>query len=70
LILPILQDIVRRHLEGTSFGIRVDPVDGLLIQGAEGYQLTWMDAKVGDRVVTPRRGKRSKSTRSGTTRCG
>ena len=57
LLLPILKDIVRHHLEGTRFGIRVDPADGLLIQGAEGYQLTWMDAKVGDWVVTPRRGK-------------
>ena len=35
----------------------MDPADGLLRQGAEGYQLTWMDAKVGDWVVTPRRGK-------------
>ena len=43
--------------EGTRFGIRVDPADGLLRQGAEGYQLTWMDAKVDDWVVTPRRGK-------------
>ena len=42
---------------GTRFGIGVDPADGLLKQGAEGYQLTWMDAKVGDWVVTPRRGK-------------
>ena len=42
---------------GTRFGIGVDPADGLLRQGAEGYQLTWMDAKVGDWVVTPRRGK-------------
>jgi len=57
LLLPILQDIVRHHLEGTRFGIKVDPRDGLLSQGAEGYQLTWMDAKVGDWVVTPRRGK-------------
>src|SRR5262249_62362866 len=57
LILPKLQDIVRRHLEGTRFGIREDPRDGLLAQGAAGYQLTWMDAKVGDWVVTPRRGK-------------
>ena len=46
-----------RHLAGTRFGIGVDPADGLLRQGAEGYQLTWMDAKVGDWVVTPRRGK-------------
>jgi predicted glycogen debranching enzyme len=57
IMLPILQDIVRHHLEGTRFGIKVDPRDGLLTQGAEGYQLTWMDAKVGDWVVTPRRGK-------------
>ena len=57
LILPKLQEIVRCHLEGTRFGIKADPRDGLLSQGAEGYQLTWMDAKVGDWVVTPRRGK-------------
>jgi predicted glycogen debranching enzyme len=56
-LLPILQDIVHYHLEGTDFGIGVDPADGLLRQGAPGYQLTWMDAKVGDWVVTPRRGK-------------
>jgi predicted glycogen debranching enzyme len=57
IMLPVLHDIARHHLEGTSFGIKVDPRDGLLMQGAEGYQLTWMDAKVGDWVVTPRRGK-------------
>jgi predicted glycogen debranching enzyme len=57
LLLPILKDIVRHHLEGTRFGIKVDPHDGLLSQGEEGYALTWMDAKVGDWVVTPRRGK-------------
>lgn len=57
LLLPVLQDIVQHHLAGTRFGIGVDPQDGLLRQGAEGYQLTWMDAKVGDWVVTPRRGK-------------
>jgi predicted glycogen debranching enzyme len=57
LLLPILKDIVRHHLAGTRFGIKVDPHDGLLTQGAEGYALTWMDAKVGDWVVTPRRGK-------------
>jgi predicted glycogen debranching enzyme len=57
LLLPILKDIVRHHLEGTRFGIKVDPSDGLLSQGADGYALTWMDAKVGDWVVTPRRGK-------------
>ena len=56
-LLPTLRNIVDCHLEGTRFGIRVDPADGLLTQGALGYQLTWMDAKVGDWVVTPRRGK-------------
>jgi len=57
LLLPTLDDIVRHHLAGTRFGIHVDPADGLLHQGAEGYQLTWMDAKVDGWVVTPRRGK-------------
>jgi predicted glycogen debranching enzyme len=57
LVMPILKDIVQHHLAGTRFGIQVDPRDGLLTQGANGYQLTWMDAKVGDWVVTPRRGK-------------
>jgi predicted glycogen debranching enzyme len=57
LLLPALEDIVKRHLAGTRFGIGVDARDGLLAQGAAGYQLTWMDAKVGDWVVTPRRGK-------------
>lgn len=57
LIMPQMREIVDSHLAGTSFGIGVDPSDGLLRQGAEGYQLTWMDAKVGDWVVTPRRGK-------------
>ncbi len=56
-LLPKLLDIIDHHIRGTRFGIGVDPVDGLLRQGAEGYQLTWMDAKVGDWVVTPRRGK-------------
>ena len=57
LILPELREIIERHLTGTSFGIGMDHGDGLLRQGARGYQLTWMDAKVGDWVVTPRRGK-------------
>jgi predicted glycogen debranching enzyme len=56
-LLPVLLDIVQHHLRGTKFGIHIDPNDGLFTQGAEGYQLTWMDAKVGDWVVTPRRGK-------------
>ena len=57
MILPKLIDIVEHHVNGTRFGIHVDPTDGLLVQGQEGYQLTWMDAKVDDWVVTPRRGK-------------
>jgi predicted glycogen debranching enzyme len=57
LILPKLAGIVETHIQGTRFGIGVDPEDGLLRQGQQGYQLTWMDAKVGDWVVTPRRGK-------------
>jgi predicted glycogen debranching enzyme len=56
-ILPKLHEIARAHIHGTRFGIHVDAGDGLLVQGAEGYQLTWMDAKVGNWVVTPRRGK-------------
>jgi predicted glycogen debranching enzyme len=57
LLLPVLLDILDHHVAGTLFGIRMDPDDALLLQGAPGYQLTWMDAKVGDWVVTPRRGK-------------
>ncbi len=56
-ILPKLVDIADHHLRGTRFGIEVDPKDDLLKQGAENYQLTWMDAKVDNWVVTPRRGK-------------
>ena len=56
-LLPKMIDIIDHHIRGTRFGIHVDPSDGLLAQCAEGYQLTWMDAKVGDWVVTPRRGK-------------
>lgn len=56
-ILPTLVDSVDHQIRGTGFGIKVDPGDGLLSQGEAGYALTWMDAKVGDWVVTPRRGK-------------
>jgi predicted glycogen debranching enzyme len=56
-LLPKLREIVQQHVNGTRFGISVDPADGLLRQGQDGYQLTWMDAKVDDWVVTPRRGK-------------
>ncbi|MHB8534317.1 MAG: amylo-alpha-1,6-glucosidase [Sulfuricaulis sp.] len=56
-VFPVLQDIVAWHVKGTRFGIGVDPQDGLLRAGEPGVQLTWMDAKVGDWVVTPRIGK-------------
>ena len=56
-LLPALRGIIEHHVRGTRFGIGVDPTDDLLRQGAEGYQLTWMDAKVEGWVVTPRRGK-------------
>ncbi|MDQ3281832.1 MAG: amylo-alpha-1,6-glucosidase [Acidobacteriota bacterium] len=56
-LLPRMVDILDHHVRGTHFNIHVDPADGLLVQGAEGYQLTWMDAKVDGWVVTPRRGK-------------
>jgi predicted glycogen debranching enzyme len=57
LLYPTLKRIIDAHIRGTDFGIHVDQRDGLLTQGAEGYQLTWMDAKVDGWVVTPRRGK-------------
>jgi predicted glycogen debranching enzyme len=55
-LLPALDAIVSRHRAGTLFGIRSD-ADGLLTQGDPTLPLTWMDAKVEDWVVTPRRGK-------------
>lgn len=56
-LFPVLTDIVDWHERGTRYDIRVDPDDGLLYAGEPGVQLTWMDAKVGDWVVTPRIGK-------------
>lgn len=59
-LFPRLSDIIQWHVRGTLYGIGVDPADGLLHAGAPGIpgvQLTWMDAKVGDRVITPRYGK-------------
>ena len=53
---PVFTDIISWHVRGTRYGIKVDP-SGLLASGEPGVQLTWMDAKVGDWVVTPRRGK-------------
>jgi predicted glycogen debranching enzyme len=56
-VFPVLREIVGKYREGTRFGIRADGADGLLYAGEPGVQLTWMDAKVGDLVVTPRIGK-------------
>ena len=53
---PVLAGIIDWHERGTRYGIRVD-ADGLLLAGEPGVQLTWMDAKIGDWVVTPRHGK-------------
>lgn len=54
---PVLQSIIDWHVKGTRYGIALDEEDGLLRAGEDGVQLTWMDAKVGDWVVTPRIGK-------------
>jgi predicted glycogen debranching enzyme len=56
-LFPVLADIIAWHCQGTRYGIHLDPADGLLYAGEPGVQLTWMDAKVGDWVVTPRMGK-------------
>jgi len=56
-MLPRLREVIEWHVKGTRYGIEMDPEDGLLRAGAPGTQLTWMDAKVGDWVVTPRHGK-------------
>ncbi|MCS6860846.1 MAG: amylo-alpha-1,6-glucosidase [Abditibacteriales bacterium] len=53
---PVMADIIRWHQRGTRYNIHVD-ADGLLVQGTPHTQLTWMDAKIGDWVVTPRNGK-------------
>ena len=56
-VFPVLRDIIDWHVRGTRHGIQMDPEDGLLRAGEPGVQLTWMDAKIGDWVVTPRIGK-------------
>lgn len=56
-LLPVLKDIIDWHYKGTRYNIHIDPIDELLYAGQDGVQLTWMDAKVGDWVVTPRKGK-------------
>ncbi|MEA2163523.1 MAG: hypothetical protein QOK37_1650 [Thermoanaerobaculia bacterium] len=55
-LLPVLRDIVAWHQRSTRHNIHVDD-DGLLVAGSEGDQLTWMDVRIGDWVVTPRHGK-------------
>ena len=56
-LFPVLEEIIDWHERGTRYQIYVDPSDNLLYAGEKGVQLTWMDAKVGDWVVTPRIGK-------------
>jgi len=56
-VYPTLKDIIDWHERGTRYSIHVDPADGLLHAGEPGVQLTWMDAKIGSWVVTPRVGK-------------
>lgn len=56
-LFPVLLGIIDWHVKGTRYRIQMDPTDGLLHAGEPGVQLTWMDAKVGDWVVTPRIGK-------------
>ncbi|WP_234009148.1 amylo-alpha-1,6-glucosidase [Deinococcus sp. NW-56] len=55
--LPRLRELLDWHVRGTDHGIRVDPQGGLLLAGEPGVQLTWMDVKIADWVVTPRHGK-------------
>lgn len=55
-LLPVFLDIIAWHVGGTRYGIKMDH-DGLLRAGRPGLQLTWMDAKIGDWVITPREGK-------------
>lgn len=55
-LFPVLKEIIAWHDRGTRYGIRTD-ADGLLLAGELGVQLTWMDAKISDWVVTPRHGK-------------
>ncbi len=56
-LFPVLAEIIAWHQQGTRYGIKVDPADGLLAAGEPGVQLTWMDVKIDDWVVTPRSGK-------------
>jgi len=57
ILLPACRQIVHGYRQGTRFGIRMDERDGLITQGDEHTQLTWMDAKCGGVAFTPRQGK-------------
>ena len=56
-LMPTVTSIVDNHVEGTRYGIRIDPEDDLVTQGAEGFALTWMDARVDGVPITARVGK-------------
>jgi predicted glycogen debranching enzyme len=56
-LFPVMAQMINAHVAGTRYQIHVDQADGLLYAGEPGVQLTWMDAKVGEWVVTPRIGK-------------
>jgi len=56
-LFPTFAAIIDAHVQGARYNIKVDPADALLTAGTPGVQLTWMDAKIGDWVVTPRTGK-------------
>ncbi|NJN01028.1 MAG: glycogen debranching protein [Leptolyngbyaceae cyanobacterium SL_1_1] len=56
-LFPVLAEMIDWHCRGTRYQIHLDPADGLLYAGEAGVQLTWMDAKIGDLVITPRTGK-------------
>ncbi len=56
-LFPVLVGIIDAHVHGTRYNIKVDPSDALLFAGSPEVQLTWMDARIGDWVVTPRTGK-------------
>jgi len=56
-VFPVLCDMIAAYMRGTRYNVHLDRNDGLLYAGQQGVQLTWMDAKVGDWVVTPRIGK-------------
>lgn len=56
-VFPGMASIIDAYVSGTRYNIKMDPSDGLIYAGADGVQLTWMDAKVEEWIVTPRRGK-------------